>query len=136
MSDYFGAMGSAMLTKLAGGTALIAALGGTAIYTDLAPDGTALPYVVFSHTAGGPENITPRDMRSDLWFVRAYASSRATANLLDGHISGLLHNGTITVSGYTTFWLVRETGFALVETPPNGERIYMAGGDYRIRLSE
>ena len=136
MSDYFGAMGTAIYTKLAAGTALTGALGGTAIYADLAPDGTALPYVVFSHTAGGPDNITPRDMRSDLWFVRAYASSRATANLLDGHISDLLHKGSLSVTGWTTFWLVREMGFSLVETPPNGTRIYMAGADYRVRISE
>jgi hypothetical protein len=136
MGDYYGAMGTAIFSKLAAGTALISALGGTAIYSDQAPDNTALPYVVFRHVAGGPDNITPRDMRSGLWDVFAYASTRAAANVLDGHISDLLHKGRLSVTGWTEFWMVRESDFALVENLPNGERIYMAGADYRIRISE
>lgn len=106
------------------------------IYADQAPDNTALPYVVFSHMAGGPENITPRDMRTHLWFVRAYASTRAAVNRYDGHISDLLHKGSLSVSGWTTFWLVREEDFSLTENPPNGDPVYMAGATYRVRLSE
>lgn len=140
MSDFFGAMGTALYSKLAGGTALITALGGTAIYADLAPDDTSLPYVVFSHQGGGPENIEPRDLRSDLWWIRAYASTRGAANLLDGHVSDLLHKGSLTVSGWTCFWLVREMDIALsqslVENLPSGEKVYTAGGMYRVRLSE
>jgi len=136
MSDYFGIMGTALYSKLAGGTALIAALGGTAIYAEQAPDGQSLPYVVFSHVGGGPENITPREMYSDQWNVRAYAATRAQANALDGHLSGLLHKGGLSVTGYTTFWMVRETSVSLVENPPNGAHVYMAGGLYRVRLSE
>lgn len=136
MTDYLGAMGTAIYSKLAGGTALVAALGGTAIYADLAPDGMRLPYVVFSHQAGGPENICPHEMYSDVWFVRAYAASRAQANAIDGHVSGLLHRGGLSVSGYSAFWVVRETTVSLVENPPNGEHVYMAGGLYRVRLSD
>lgn len=136
MGDYYGAMGTALYSKLSGGTALVSALGGTAIYVDQAPDGTNLPYVVFSHQAGGADNIIPVDLRTDLWFVRAYASARDAANLLDGHISDLLHRGSLTVSGWTCFWLVREENFALVENLPNNNRVYMAGATYRVRLSE
>lgn len=136
MSDYFGAMGTALYSKLAGGTALISALGGTAIYANQAPDNTSLPYVVYSHMAGGPQNIIPVDLRSDLWYARAYASTNALANRLDGHISDLLHKGSLSVSGWTTFWMVREESISLIETLPDGEKIYTAGGTYRIRLSE
>lgn len=136
MTDIFGAMGTAIYSKLAAGTALTTALGGTAIYVDQAPDDASLPYVVFSHTAGGPENITPRDMRTHLWFVRAYASTRGAANLYDGHVSDLLHKGSLSVTGWTTFLLVREEDFSLVENLPNGDKTYMAGATYRVRLSE
>ena len=135
MGDIFGAMGTAIYTKLAGGTALTTALGGTLIYQDQVPDNAGKPYVVFNHMGGGPDNITPRDMRSHLWFVRAYASTRASANAYDGHISGLLHKGTISVSGYSTFWLVREEDISLVENLPNGQNVYVAGATYRVRLS-
>jgi len=136
MTDILGAMGTAIYSKLAAGTALTTALGGTAIYAEQAPDKSTLPYVIFNHMAGGPENITPRDMRSHLWFVRAYASTRAAVNLYDGYISDLLHKGSLSVTGWTTFWLVREEDFSLVENPPNGDKIHMAGATYRIRLSE
>lgn len=134
--DIFGAMGTAIYSKLAAGTALTSALGGTAIYADQAPDNTSLPYVVFNHMAGGPENITPRDYRTHLWFVRAYAATRGNANIYDGHVSDLLHKGTLSVSGWTTFWLVREEDFSLIENLPNGNKVYMAGATYRVRLSE
>lgn len=135
MTDILGTMGTAIFSKLSGGTALVAALGGTAIYVDQAPDDTSLPYVIFNLVAGGPDNITPRDMRSSLWDVKAFADTRGSANVLDGLCSSLLHGGSVTVSGYTTFWLVRESDYSLVENLPNGERIFMAGGDYRIRIS-
>lgn len=136
MSDYFGAMGTALYSKLASGTALTAALGGTAIYYNQAPDKTSLPYVVYSHQAGGPQNVIPVDLRSDLWYVRGYASTQGTANILDGHISDLLHKGSLSVSGWTTFWCMREESISLIENLPNGVKVYTAGGTYRIRLSE
>jgi len=136
MSDYFGAMGTALYSKLAAGTALIGALGGTAIYGDQAPDGSALPYIVFSHSAGAPDNITPRDMRSGVWFVRAYSATKAQAAQIDGLVDDLLHEGSLSVSGWTTFWIAREEDISLIENPPNGKRIHMTGGMYRIRLSK
>jgi hypothetical protein len=134
MSDYFGAMGTALYNRLAGGTALTTALGGTAIYMDQAPDGAAPPFVVFSHQAGAAENINSGDMRDDYWFVRAYAASRKSANLLDGHVNDLLHRNNLSVSGWTNFWCVRSEQFALSENLPNGEKRYMAGAFYRVRL--
>lgn len=136
MTDIFGAMGTALYGKLAGSSALTTALGGTAIYVDQAPDGAVLPYVVYSHAAGGPENITPRDMRTHLWFIRVYADQRGSANIYDGLISNLLHKGSLSVSGWTTFWLAREEDFSLIDNLPNGNKVYMAGATYRVRLSE
>lgn len=136
MGDYFGAMGSAIYSKLAGGTALVAALGGSAIYSDRVPAGKARPYVVFNHMGGGPDNITPRDIRSGSWFVRAYANTNEQAKRIDGFIEALLNKGELTVSDWTVFWLVREEDLSLVEDQPNGQFIYMAGGTYRIRLSK
>ena len=66
MSNFFGAMGTAILDKLKAGTALIAELGGTAIYVDQAPDGALLPYVVYNHQGGGPDNISPGNLQSDI----------------------------------------------------------------------
>lgn len=135
MSDYFGAMDTAIYNRLAGGTALIAALGGTAIYAEQAPDGAAPPYVVFSHQGGAADRRQSGDGRDDLWFVRAYAATRKTANVLDGHVCDLLDRNNLSVTGWTNFWCVRESQFALPENLPNGETRYMAGAFYRVRLS-
>lgn len=136
MSDYFGAMGSALFSRLAGGTALVTALGGTAIYVNQAPDGADAPFVVFSSAGGGPDNDTPRQSRDNLWYVRAYAGSQAAANLIDGLVDDLLHRGSLVVTGWSVYWLVREMDVALVESPPGGGRMFMAGGYYRVRISE
>ena len=135
MTDYFGAMGTALFTTLSGGTPLTSELGGTVIYAGHAPDNASLPYVVYSHQGGGPENINSSDLRSDVWNVRGYAATRPQANRIDGQIEALLHRQTITVSGYNTFWLVREENYSLDEQQPDKTWVYTAGGLYRVRLT-
>ena len=136
MTNYFGAMGTALFNALTGGTsptALITALGGSSVYSDQAPDGAALPYVVYSHAGGGPEN-NPAGMRNNIWNVRAYAATKAQAVNVDAQIDALLTGQALTVSGFTNFWTVREDDISLVENPPDGGRIYMSGALYRVRL--
>ena len=131
------AMGSALYSKLTGGTALVALLAnGTAIYRTQAPDQSPLPYVVFSVYSGGPLNITGSDMREEVYFVRGYASLPAVAGSIDLQISALLHKGTVSVSGYNNYLSVREMDLELVENPPNGEKVFMSGGLYRISLDD
>jgi hypothetical protein len=134
MTDYLGAMGTAIYNQLKAGSALVAELGGTAIYCGLAPDHTSLPYVVFNHQAGGPENISPGNLHSDVWQVRGYAASLAQANRIDGLIQDLLHRQIISISGYTNIWTVKEENISMVESPPSEARIYSAGGLYRVRV--
>lgn len=134
--SVFNALHTGIYNKLTGGTALTALLAGTAsIYYQQAPDGAILPYVVFNSQGGGPDNTNASDMRDMVYHVRGYANSPALAGSVDAQISSLLHRGSVTVSGYTNFWLVRETDTSLVENPPDQEKIHMAGGIYRIRLT-
>lgn len=136
MSDYFGAMGTALYSALTGGSALISALGGTLIYQDQAPDNASLPYVVFSHMGGAPIMATPKDMREGLWYIRAYAQTRAQANRLDGLLDDLVHKVEISVSSWTTYWCAREVDRSLVENPPGDSPVFSSGGIYRIRISK
>jgi hypothetical protein len=133
MTDYFGAMGSALYTVLAGGSALVSELGGSAIYSQQAPDGQAGKFCVFSHQGGGPEN-NPAGMRSNVWYVRAYADNEADARKIDGLIDAALTGVNFSVTGFTNFWTVREQDLSLVENLPNGKRKYSAGAFYRVRL--
>ena len=127
------ALSAAIYSKLSGGAALTTLLGGAYIYHLQAPTDAALPYVVFSLQAGGPENITPSDMHNDVYFIRAYAASALVAGNIDAAISTLMQT-VLTVTGYTNYALTREQDFALVENPPNKQPVFMAGAFYRIRL--
>jgi hypothetical protein len=126
---------SAIYTKLTGGTALTALLSnGTAVYYLQAPDYATLPYVVWSFMAGGPTNDYPHDSRDIVLFVRGYATVPALAGTIDAQISSLLHRGTLSVTGYTNWWLARNEDVALIENAPDGTKVYMAGAQYQIRL--
>ncbi|TXH58140.1 MAG: DUF3168 domain-containing protein [Desulfurellales bacterium] len=125
---------AAIYSKLAANSTLTTLLNGTAIYYQQAPDNQALPFVVFSLQAGGPDNINPSDLRNQLYFVRGYAATPALAGSIDAQCSTSLHGATLTVSGYTNFWTVRENDFAMPINEPNGARSNMAGAYYRIRL--
>jgi hypothetical protein len=136
MTNYFGAMGTALYDTLTGGTAptaLVTTLGGSAIYQDQAPDTASLPYVIYSHQGGGPDNF-PAGMTNDIWYIRGYAATRAQAFTIDSQIDSLITGKTITVSGFTNFWTVREEHISLVENPPDGGKIYSLGALYRVRL--
>jgi hypothetical protein len=130
------ALNTAIYNKLNAGTALTSLLAGTtSIYYQQAPDGVAFDYVVFSHQAGGPTNDYAGDSRDQIVFVRGYSTTGpAAAGSIDAQISTLLHRGTVSVSGYVNFWTAREEEVQLIENAPNGEKVWMAGAVYRIRL--
>lgn len=130
------ALNTAIYSTLTGGTALTALLnsGTASIFYQQASDHATLPYVVWSHPAGGPTNDYPHDSRSQLVFIRGYSTTPALAGTIDAQISALLHRGTLSVSGYTNWWLARETDLTLIENAPDGTKVYMAGAYYRINL--
>ena len=128
---------TALWTKLTAGTALTALLPGTAsVYRTQAPEGAALPYVVFPLYAGGPLNITSSDMRDIVYYIRGYGTTTGQAGSIDYQVSSLLHKGTIAVTGYTTYNLIREQDIELPEDLPNGQTIFGFGGLYRIRIDD
>jgi len=129
------ALASALYSRLQG-TALTNLLAGTtSIYHMQAPEGAALPYVVFNLQGGGDENLDKNRTKNLVVFVRGYSESTpAQAGSIDAQIDGLLHLAPLTVSGWTNIWLARETDLETVETPENSQPIYMQGGFYRIHL--
>lgn len=136
MTTSYSVLAPAIYSNLTGGTALITALGGTAVYSDAAPDGVALPYVVYSYQAGGPENLTPSDLRSCLVYVRAYAASRQAAESIASLIFDRLYHTNLSLTGYTNFFTTCESEVVLIEHNPAGIPTYTAGGMYRIRFDE
>jgi hypothetical protein len=105
-----------------------------AIYHQQATEGAPLPYIVFSST-GTDDNLSRNRTKQLVIFVRAYSgSSAAQAGSIDAQIDAALHLVPLTVSGWTDFWLARETDLETVQLEPSGRRIWMEGGMYRERL--
>ena len=125
----------AIYSQLANGTALTAALGGTAIYHLHAPEGAALPYIVFGWQGGGDLNIDPNETNESVQFVRVYAATDAQAGTIDGLIRARLHRQNVPVTGYNTVYCWREGDYETVETTA-GSDIYTHGGFYRIRITK
>lgn len=129
-------MGGAIYTALAAGTALVAELGGTAIWEALAPQGTSPPYVVYFHSGGGDDNDSPRRARSPLWTVKAVAETQQKAKDIDDEIDALLHLSSLTLGSWYNYWMAREVDVRYTEPGPGGMVYWHYGGQYRIRIAE
>src|SRR5574341_912799 len=123
---------ASLYTTLQAGTALTARLAGTtSIYDAQAPDNATLPFVVFSHMGGGPDNIAPVNLENNLWQVRAFsATSAKDAAEIFEQADTLINKKAISITGYNVFWCNRETNIKLVENLPNGQKVWSAGGVY------
>jgi len=127
---------AALYTTMNGGTALTALLAGTtSIYDTQAPDNATLPFVVFSHQAGGPENVDANALEQNVWYVRVYSSTSAkNATEIFEQVDTLLNRVNITITGYNTIWCAREENVKLLENTPSG-KVWSSGGLYRIRTA-
>ncbi len=120
--------------KLAGGSALITALGGTAIYYSLAPGTVPPPYVIFNLQTGREDNETKSRSERRVYLVKGVADSQGSADTLSAEIDALLHDQELTVAGFTVFWMERDTIVEFLEVKSDGQTIGHAGGEYLIRL--
>jgi len=132
------AVETALYSLLSGNSALTTALGGSFVYNRVVPQGQARPYVVFFHAGGGPDNVYPGRLQSDVYMVKAVADSLSQSATLDGLIDAALHHkeSGLTVTGYTTLWCVRETEVQMAERADNGDVIWHYGAYYRIRIDK
>lgn len=133
MANVFTTLGSALYTKLAAGTALITELGGTAIWDTLAPQDQSLPYLVFFYSGGGDENRSAKRARSLVYTVKAVAESKSKAEAIDAEVDTLLHQQTLTISGWDNWWTARVADVAFVQSA-GGVLHWHRGGQYRIRI--
>lgn len=124
------ALNASIYTALSGATNA-----GTAVYYLQAPDGKALPFIVFDYVNEGDDNDNPHRSKNCVVSIRAYASTPAAAGAIDGQTDTAIHRITLTVSGWTNFETKRENGYSMVENV-SGTKIYMSGADYRIRTTK
>lgn len=129
---------SAIYTKLQTRSQLTSLLAGTtAIYNMQAPDNATLPYVVFSLAGGGDENFDAHRTKNLVYFIRGYSKvSAAQAGSIDAQIDSAMHLQSLNVGGWSNFWTAREEDLTAVETLQNGEKIWMSGGNFRVRIED
>lgn len=126
-----------LFSALVADTALIAELGGeTAVYNRHAPQGQALPYVVFFHAGGGHENQNPSDLQSHVYMVKGVAGESKKAGTIDALIVDCLNGSTLTVSGYTNIYMRCEDEVQATEVTGTGDVVYHCGHYVRVRIDD
>src|SRR3990172_1832308 len=101
MSNHITALETGLYNKLTSQASLITALGGTVIYSGLAPQPAPAKYVVYQWQGGGDANESPTRMRNLLYTVRGIATNAEAARSIGRAIDDALHKATLTVSGWT-----------------------------------
>ena len=100
-----------------------------------APDNAVMPFIVISQQAGGDENFDRHRTKNLVYFIRAYSQvSKVQAGNIDAAVDAAMHLQTLSPTGWSNFWTAREEDLSAVETPQSGQKIYMAGGYYRVRI--
>jgi hypothetical protein len=120
--------------KLAGDTGLTTALGGTAIYEALAPQGTDPPYVIYNKQSGAPKyTLGGSAFENQTYMVKVVteAASMASAGSIHERVNGALTDGALTLTGRTQLYLRRENDVEYVETT-DGKRFNHSGALYRV----
>lgn len=143
MSDELGAADIWLYSLLHGDATLLAMLGkhpksGECIYNALAPEGAALPYVVYQLQSPGLDTIavgTIRIAANPLYVVRGVsASSFVEAGAIAARVDELLHGTRGQSAGGIVLTCYREQPLKLPPEVTAGKVThYHQGGVYRIR---
>lgn len=126
---------------LAADATLTTALGGTKIYADQAPQGTAFPYVILAFLSSPDTEVVGgyRVHTRPLYLVKAVTegNSWSTAGTIADRIDDVLQQaaGTRPAQGIEVQSIVREGIVRYIETPPQGQPIRHYGGQYRCFVS-
>lgn len=108
------------------------------IYFGIAPEGTALPYVVFQLIDAETVTETPIDDWNGLYLVKCWSeTSTAQAETMAGYVETALHKSTLTVTGWTNYWTAVGKNMRSLELETASGRLEWVAGRYvRIRLSK
>ncbi len=130
MSDVYGLIEAALLTKLSA-NANLSNLVGTRFHEDFAPAKTTVPFVRFAFISGGDDNLAPRRGMDVLVQVECYGTTRAQARDGAGYIDEALLNAELTVSGWSNWRTLGEQRIVLTEMY-EGKQVFRRGARYRI----
>jgi len=109
----------------------------TGVYNALAPSSVSTPFVVFQEQAGTDAyTLRRRMLRSLLYQVKCVdrGGSAKTAGEVYDLIDGVLHDASLSVAGYATLYVRRESDVKYTEVV-DGVQYWHVGGLYRVIVS-
>jgi len=129
---------AAIYAKLAGESSVTDLLAtATSIFSAFAPDGSAYPLIIVNFQGGGDINDTPTRAREPVYLIKAISAvSMYQAGQVDDALDAVLHRVTLTVTGWTNYWLAREGDVRYAEVTPENLHYYHSGGLYRLGNSK
>lgn len=124
---------SALITN----SAIMTALGATAVYTEAVPPDAPYPYIVLQEMAGGDQNIYAQAAADMVIMVKYVGPSGQTGGAIAGMVRDLLHEGTAVSMG--TAWdvyRVRHQTVVSISEYVDRKWIYHKGANYRVQAVE
>lgn len=136
--SVFNALGSALYSKLTGGTALTAMLNGTAsVFNVAAPFEAAYDYVIFNLQTGSEPFESAHRIKDLTVQVRGFSTQLAKAGSIDAACDALLHNQALTITGWSSvFTPHRVLDVELIEYDEANRPIYTRGGLYDLKIEK
>lgn len=130
-----------LFSLFTGGTALTALLtdGTAGVYAYLAHRKASGNYVVFNLVGGSAEPDFPDQFDTLVYSIKGVShQSMGSAGAIDAQIRALLHDqeSSLSVASHSVWWAEREDPFRYIEYVQDGDDVFHAGANYRIRLFE
>lgn len=131
------AVRKALYDKLTGDSTLTAMATGTRIYDTQAPPGGTLPYIIFQ-LVGGPRPIIPRKLHEWTITIKTVVAgmTAVTGEDIIARVETLLDDHALVVSGYTVYWLKRESPDIDYIEVAGGNPYRHIGGTWRMKMSK
>ncbi len=127
-----------LYNTLKAGTALTGMLGGTYIYNSLGTRGSAITYplVIFTKSSGLDDNTSPHRAKTLVYQVTGISDKgKKEAQTIDNACDALVHDASITITGWGNYWCRRASDISYVEQIAGGKVLWHEGGLYRVLLA-
>ena len=139
MSNGLNEVETALYSKLTGASSLTSLLAGTAaVYNGIAPEGASYPYVLFAQMSGVDDHDTSHRARQLIYVIQGVSKvGLPQAGSIDAAVDALLHMVPLSVSGWSTFWIARESDVRMTDfDAADRTKYFRSGGTYRLRISQ
>lgn len=132
---------SAIYSRITAGTVVMSMLADTepvSVYSWQAPNDALYPFVVFNDMSDTELNDTSHEVHDIIYQIRGFTKqSMKAAKNIDYQLRRLFDGYSLSVTGYTLLDPIDRIGSVrFVENQVSTEKVYSAGGLYRIRLQK